>query len=58
MGIRFLTFRALERLALLDFFSYGTYDRFRRLAEGYGKRQTLWPSWIIRRRRHCHQLLT
>ena len=37
-GIQFLTFRALERLALFDYFSGVTYCRFRDLAGRYGKR--------------------
>jgi hypothetical protein len=37
MGIGFLTFRALEKLTLLRYFSRVTYHRFRHLAEGYRK---------------------
>jgi hypothetical protein len=36
-GIPFLTFRALERLALLHYFGIEYYLRFERLAEGYEK---------------------
>jgi hypothetical protein len=37
-GISFLTFRALKSITLyFDFFGYGTYDRFRRLAERHGR---------------------
>ena len=36
-GIQFLTFRALQRLALLDCFSILTYRRFEGLAERYGQ---------------------
>jgi hypothetical protein len=37
MGIPFLAFLALERLALMDYLSAETYNHFRRLTEGYGK---------------------
>ena len=37
MGIRFLTFRALERITYLDYFSNQTWSRFRGLSEDYGK---------------------
>ena len=37
-GIQFLTFRALRWITYsFDYFSRGTYDRFRLLAEGYGR---------------------
>ena len=36
-GISFLTCRALETITHSRYFSYGTYYRFRRLAEGYGR---------------------
>ena len=36
-GIQFLTFQALRRLALYDYFSAETYDRFQHLAERYGQ---------------------
>ena len=35
-GMRFLTYRALERLTLSRYFTYGTWDRFRCLAKVYG----------------------
>ncbi|KAN0140443.1 hypothetical protein V8E53_001652, partial [Lactarius tabidus] len=36
-GIPFLAFRALEMITYMDRFSYGTYDRFEKLAKRYGK---------------------